>query len=129
MEELLGQLEEVSDRINAQLDARFAKLEELIAAADGRSRRPTGPAHAAPPNAVAAPQPSPTEPAAEERTPESCDGIETRRRRILELADAGTAPAAIADALHAPIGEVELVLNLRSYEQRGAQPAPMLHIA
>jgi hypothetical protein len=129
MEELLGQLEEASDRINAQLDARFAKLEELIAAADERCGRPSGPDPAIPASTLAALEPSPAAPAAEPSKPQSCDGLETRRRRILELADAGTAPAAIADALHAPIGEIELMLNLHSFEQRGARPAQLLHIA
>jgi hypothetical protein len=115
MDELLGQLEEVSERINAQLDTRFAKLEALIAATDGCGQR--------------TPVTEPASPAMAVVATETCNDLETRRRRILELGDTGTAPAAIADALHAPIGEVELTLNLRSYEQHGAHPAPTLHIA
>jgi len=43
-------------------------------------------------------------------------GASDRRRRIYELADAGNTPITIADTLRIPLGEVELLLNLRDYK-------------
>jgi len=55
---------------------------------------------AAPPAAVSSPPPTPAD---------------ERRQRICELADAGTSLVTIADVLQIPVGEVELILSLRSF--------------
>ena len=129
MEELLGQLEEVTNRINAQLDARFARLEALLGAADERIGRPSVTASAVQEAAPVVKEQSEAAPAVERDAAERCDAWPARRKRILELADAGTTSAGIADVLHIPIGEVELVLNLRSYERRCSKPAESTLVA
>jgi hypothetical protein len=159
MEELLLQLEDVSRRINAQVDTKFAKLEAVVRDADNRiaqlerlqgtspgprpptrkpqppsahgeaSRRDEGqhepaeftpglgapsdqapPTHHAPEDTAPAARPEPEAP-----PPPSSPG--ERRARILELADAGTAPMTIADMLQVPLGEVELILSLRGFSK------------
>lgn len=163
LDEILVQLEEVSRRVNAQLDTKFVRLETAIRDADqriarlhallhragdaadtGRPARPPGPdARAAgPPPAVGSPpefEPAlgaaaesradpgttgrPPSPAAADRPEAAADNADggaaaarpPRFQRIYELADAGNPPIAIADALHMPLGEVELILGLRNY--------------
>jgi hypothetical protein len=149
MEELLTQLEEVSDRINAQTDAQFARLAELIAAADQRiaqleppGDRPRAAAHPkgqpapvassflseAPPRTaeLAVPPGAPPLRSATARasaTPAPGASRSERFRRIYELADSGSTPIAIADALSLPLGEVELILTLRKYRAAAAHAA------
>ena len=145
MDELLTQLEEVSRRINAQAETQLAKLTAAIEAADARlarlerpltirsaaravatAGRATPPPAPLPPPPVAAPDaPGPPEsaPSAAESPPTmtpqpptpSSESRDARRQRIYELADAGTTPITIADTLQVPLGEVELVLNLRRF--------------
>lgn len=98
MDELLVQLEEAATRINTQLDARTANLEALLRRTDERIARPAAP--------VAVPTDKP---------PPAADAGPPQAQRVCDLADKGTPPIAIADALHMPVGEVELILNLRSY--------------
>ena len=184
MEELLLQLEDVSRRINAQVDTRFMKLETVIRDADARIARleqltnaprseghfPTtrttapspgaqSPAPQPPPTRAAAPTPAakadappwlnPTPAATDEfqpglplgappadantspdgrtaasvparpsesETDRQADRTQERRTRIYELADGGAAPMTIADTLQIPLGEVELILNLRRFK-------------
>lgn len=111
MEELLQQLEEVTRRIDADVGTRFAKLEGLLRAADKRidcMQKLTG----AP--AVLAPDPPKTD--AGSSQPEGpVEQPETRRQHVYELANTGATSITIADRLHMPVGEVELLLNLRRY--------------
>lgn len=160
MEELLLQIEDVSRRINAQVDTKFAKLETVVRDADDRiarlqgllgrqrppapsagDKRPTSkpaekPEAAKPKRAQAfrpglptgttpAPAPPPTgqpTPAgagspAEQTPPNPSPGSTAERRtKVYEMADAGAKPMAIADALQIPLGEVELLLNLRGFK-------------
>ena len=122
LDDLLVQLEEVSRRVAAQVETRYAKLECVIRDADQRIARlealsraaPPGPPPAAEPAfqpglaaAAVAPPVAPAAPGAP-AAPRS-----ERFRRIYEMADAGTSALAIADALQIPLGEVELILGLR----------------
>lgn len=140
MEDLIIQLEEVSRRVNAQVDTKFAKLEAVVRDADQRIARlekllgrPASASSAGPEppgerfEAGLAPAP-PKPPAPEVAPPPTVDGAASsesgafpetrteRRQRIYELADKGTTPMTIADLLQMPLGEVELILNLRSYK-------------
>ncbi len=108
MEDLLGQLEEAAVRINAHIDDRTARLDAALRAADERIAR----------LGIASPQPP--VPDAHERTPPA-EPLPARSRRVCELADRGTPSIAIADALKMPVGEVELILNLRNYQSQLAQ--------
>lgn len=183
MEELLLQLEDVSRRINAQTDASFSRLEQLVQTADERIARldsllhphadlrrrtpaargpspdprsapalnapaaasagPAAPAQerASPPRTkpllnvatsaapavpplipAAAPPPQPraadaTRPETVANEPPPASSRAQRRQRIYELADGGAAPMTIADLLQIPLGEVELLLNVRGYLQ------------
>jgi len=135
MDELLIQLEEVSRRINAQVDTRFAKLEAVIRDADERIARLGTLTPAKPPpgrnvkraeqRAAAVHPPAESDggglPARQADTPTKGDdgppvaGQEEQRRRVYEMADSGALPITIADALNLPLGEVELILNLRDF--------------
>jgi len=146
MDDLLVQLEEVSRRVSAQVDTRFAKLEAVIREADERiarleqlfadsaprkaaPHRPTAlQADATPRDGVASADSTPQESGTQEVTmprgaqstaSSSCVGPGTyqqRRQRVYEMADAGASAIVIADALQMPLGEVELLLNLRNFK-------------
>lgn len=98
LDELLVELQELSRRITAEIDTRFAKLEVAMRDADRRIAvlhrlsRQTG-----------------QQAAAEEAAP----GHDPRHAVIYELADAGFTPVEIARDLGRTPGEVELILNLR----------------
>ncbi len=158
MEELLLQLEDVSRRVNAQVDTRFAKLEAVIRDADRRIEQLAQQTSGAPPARPPRPQTprpdkaepeaftpgltsaqdsppektasSPQAPAAKAAPPPAHDvkggapaqgrqgnalSREQRRQRVYEMADQGTPAITIADTLRIPLGEVELLLNLRKY--------------
>ena len=109
LEELLPQLDELSRRIDTQTETQIARLETAIAAADRRiaqldaTREQRGPAGA------------PQGPAA---TSDSAGrDMASRRRQVYELSDSGTGPIAIAERLRIPLGDVELLLNVRRFER------------
>ncbi len=104
MEELLVELQDLSRKISAEIDTRFAKLEAVLRDADRRiavlnrlSRETSAKAGG---------------PVAE---PES---HEARHAVVYELADAGFSPVEIARDLGRTPGEVELILNLRKNAAR-----------
>jgi hypothetical protein len=117
MQNLLVELSEMTRQMNAQVDTRAAKLEELIRQADQRiatlrdldgkpgaqgfalSEAPENPPLAIP--ALVAPP----EPIADEFDP--------RHAEIYSLADQGRDAREIANRLNRPSGEVELILALR----------------
>jgi len=126
MDELLLELEELSRRVGAQVDTKFAKLETVIRDADDRisrlehalgklkstSRQPDataadnnpargGGGSARRPAPVAASEVKQTAPA------------DPRSQRIYDLVDAGASPLQAAEEVGLPLGEVELILNLR----------------
>ncbi len=96
MEELLAQLEEAATRIDAQITTRTTKLEELLQQVD---QRVLGAAAVSAVKARA-----------------------DQRQRVCELADQGSTPIAIAEELHLPVGEVELILNVRGLSSVGPPP-------
>jgi hypothetical protein len=98
LEELMVELQELSRRINAEIDTRFAKLESAMRDADRRisvlnrlTRQGAGNN-------------------AQEGSSASAD---TRHAAVYELADAGFSPLDIAKDLGKTPGEIELILNLR----------------
>lgn len=97
VEELMSDAEQLTRRLAATLDNKAARLEQLIDEAErtlARLERATG-------SPVS--QPGPTLAA------HADEGHEA----IYRLADAGRAPAEIARELNRPVGQVELILNLR----------------
>lgn len=119
MDELLVQLEEVARRVSAQVDTRFAKLEAVIREADERIARLeklTGHSPPAPAPASAADAAGPTQMAEPPHAADRPKPSNERQRRIYELADQGTSSLVIADALQMPVGEVELILSLRTFK-------------
>ncbi|MFQ5804893.1 MAG: hypothetical protein ACE5I3_00420 [Phycisphaerae bacterium] len=123
MDQLLVELEEVSRRVGAQVDTKFAKLDAVIRDADDRIARleqmlgrhgtePSQPAAPAKPAAQAALEGG----AKDEPPPAKCpdpEPADPRFRRVYELVDAGASPIKAAEELGMPLGEVELILNLR----------------
>lgn len=100
LDELIVELQELSRRISAEIDTRFAKLEAVIRDADRRIavlhrlNRGAGGASVA-------------------STPGATAEVDGRHSVIYELADAGFSPVEIARELGRTPGEVELILNLR----------------
>jgi len=94
--DLATDMQELSDRLAAELDARAARLERLIAAADARlvelkqqSRR--------------TPTPGPEQPASDL----------AQFSDVYQLADTGLSEVEIARRTGRPTGQVQLILNLR----------------
>lgn len=115
MDALLVQLEEVSRKINAQVDTRFAKLEAVIRDADARiARLQALQGEGAPTEVVIIQTPDPQSPEKQPPARQHASAAE-RKQRIYELSDAGNTALTIADALSLPVGEVELILSLRQY--------------
>lgn len=119
LESLLARLERVPAR-------RWASTPQVRPAAqnpardpDGR-RRPSESADEAPPppgRSLEAPRPT-SAPAAitgndVRPTPPAPPPVDPRLQRIYELADSGTAAIKIAEMIGLPLGEVEIILNLR----------------
>jgi len=113
-------LEELTERLAAELDAKAARVEALIARADEAARR----LEAATEGAVrvheararradsGAPRERSGHPGSEPTGLGSL-GSDPAHRAVYELADAGLSPADIARRLDRPTGQVELILNLR----------------
>ncbi len=109
MQNLLVDLNEMARQMNAQIDTRAAKLEQLIKEADERiaklKQQPT-PMSFQPTEYASTPAPPPPEP--EPATP-----IDPRHAEIYSLADMGQDAKEIAARLNRPSGEIELILALR----------------
>jgi len=140
MEQLLVELEKLSRHINAQIDTKFAKLEQSIADADKRISAlrilidevkrvrcetdlagGTGESSSGRSSRTTGAQPTDDTQAGASSTteappPQEC-GVarrsDERYHRIYELADDGRTPVQIAQELGQTVGEVELILNLR----------------
>jgi len=97
---VMADVEELAQRLAAQLDNKAARIEKLIADADDRLARLE--------QAAAGPAPEPAPP---HLTNHSEDPT---RARIYELADKGLSSIDIARRLDQPTGHVELILSLRS---------------
>lgn len=116
MEQLLGELQELSRRINAQIDTKYAKLEAAIADADRRieaMERLTRMASGRPGVDVTIADESPAHGEVEAEPPTPADAAAGRYAAVYELADAGKNPVEIARTLGRTPGEVELILSLR----------------
>ena len=114
MSSLMVELEEYTRRLNAQLDTKSLKLEQLIQDADerigrlqsaGPTRRPTPTPPTATPERHAR---APVQPPAEPYEPPT-----DAARQVCALADAGKSSLQISQAVGLPLGEVELILNLK----------------
>ena len=115
MQSLLVDLSDMTRQMNAQIDTRAAKLEQLIKDADERivslrrlqgeaPERPTAPLTA--PRRRTAPAPSPVLPLSD---PVAID-LDPRHAEIYSLADQGRDARQIAAQLNQPSGEIELIL-------------------
>jgi hypothetical protein len=140
---LLGELEETSRRLAAQLDNRYTRLEQLLAEADQRIRRLEQLGAAAGPNPLPETRPDtpstlPPEPKPMPKSQASIQSAVSDAQRTLArlreergappagqdpayapiyaLADRGQSPREIAQQLGRQPGEIELILALR---QRG----------
>ncbi len=133
LNELMVQLEELSRRINAQIDTKFARLEQSIADADrriaalrvlidaakhvGTDAGESGPRHA--PEAASGDQPDAKAPVPGKTPPQPQD---ERYKAVYELADQGLSPVEISQRLGQRPGEVELILNIRPRDTESRQP-------
>lgn len=99
LESLMVELQELSRKISAQIDTRFAKLEATIRDADRRIA------------VLTRLNQSPADPviSSSEKFKESAPG----HSAVYEMADAGFSAVDIARELGRTTGEVELILNLR----------------
>ena len=124
MQMLMRELSEMARKIGAQLDAKSARLEALIRAADERAGRLETQLRAEPPpqrrdgdQPTADPREAAsftTSPPSIEIPPPSSDADGDRRHaQIYALADEGLSPVQIAERLDLPEGEVELIIALR----------------
>jgi hypothetical protein len=129
MDELLVQLEEVSRQVGAQVDTRFAKLEQVIRDADERIARLEDALGRSEGEVASRPLYGPTVPTTAAAAPLQDSGraerelpggtgssvkpVDPRFERVYELVDAGAPPIEVAERLELPLGEVELILDLR----------------
>lgn len=124
------ELHQIAAAMAAELDAKAARLESLIAAADHRlaalqaATHQTHSTHSTHPSPAPHPrQPEPYSSRAPDRAhaaahasahiPHDADAMDHSSREICRLADAGSSPVQIARELGQGIGTVELVLALR----------------
>jgi uncharacterized membrane protein YccC len=111
LEQLLGELQDLSRKIGAEIDTRFAKLEAAMRDADRRIAVLTRLSRAG-----EAPTPSEASPASE--APSGRSDEDPRYTVVYELADAGFSAVDIARDLGKTPGEIELILNLRRTAQQ-----------
>jgi hypothetical protein len=104
LENLIGELQDLSRKISAEMDTRFAKLEAAIRDADRRI---------AVLNRLSREMDEKTG-----RTPSEPEDHDARYAVIYELADAGFSCVDIAKDLGKTPGEIELILNLRRTAQK-----------
>lgn len=111
--ELGSDIEELAERLAAQLDAKAAKIEKLIAEADLRLaalERAGAPLAEPTPARMSEPRAEPRPArfvAARDLDPDPVS------REIFRLADDGRSPAEIAKATNEQIGKIQLILALR----------------
>ena len=122
LQQLMVELEQLTRRFSAQLDAKAVHLEKLLREADQRIDRLEQLQQVQPPaqqdhapslqlHGAVEPQPAQAEPPAPD---EPHDEQAQFRRSVYELADQGLEPLQIAQKLDEHIGKIELMLALRS---------------
>jgi hypothetical protein len=111
---LLVELQELSRRISAQIDTRFAKLEAAMRDADRRIAALNRLSRETPTQPVSEPRTTIAQPT---QVPSATTVTDPRHSVIYELADAGFSPVDIARDLGRTPGEVELILNLRRHSR------------
>ncbi|MBI4579696.1 MAG: hypothetical protein HY718_08345 [Planctomycetes bacterium] len=99
LERLIGELHDLSRKLGAEIDTRFAKLETALRDADRRIAVLNRLARTGGEKAGEAASDNPDE--------------DVRYAVVYELADAGFSPVEIAKDLGRTPGEIELILNLR----------------
>ena len=117
-DELLIQLEEMARRINAQVDTKFAKLDRVVMDADERLAKLEAALGRADRLAIESSASGGCESsgADAQAAPVLADHpTDTRHAGVYDLADAGKPPLEIAERLGMPLGEVEVILNLRNF--------------
>jgi hypothetical protein len=110
MERLLKELSRLSDSIDKQLDG---KLEELKAAARDADQRISA-------LRILVQASRPSQAGEARNVAASADLPDPRAEKIYRLADEGLAPIQIAQRLNERVGEVELILNLRSAREHAS---------
>jgi hypothetical protein len=113
MQNLLVELSEMARQMNAQVDTRAAKLQELIKQADERIAALKKVEGDAPEPKEFVPPPDPAPPPAPVEAPAPIVELDPRHAEIYTLADQGKGAKEIATHLNRPSGEVELILALR----------------
>ncbi|MGQ9649329.1 MAG: DUF6115 domain-containing protein [Phycisphaerae bacterium] len=119
LESLIAELEQLSRKISAEIDTRFAKLEAAMHDADRRIAA----LHRLTQQQEGSTVGKPAREAPEGAKPAS-DRPEDRYALIYELTDVGFSPVEIARDLGRTPGEVELILNLRNKGQPKASDSP-----
>ncbi len=114
VEALMADAAELCQRLASQLDAKAARLEQLLADADRAITRLEG---REPPARHAAPTPGDglrmDAFTASGPRPRPSPDVEPVQAKVYALADQGLTPRQIAEQLEQPQGHVELMLNLR----------------
>ena len=112
MQNLLVELSEMARQMNAQVDTRATRLQELIKQADERIAELKKVEDEPPePKDISAPPQAEPEPPVEASSPAA--ELDPRHAEIYSLADQGKGAHEIATRLGRPSGEVELILALR----------------
>lgn len=104
IESLLVELQELSRKISAEIDTRFARLETVIRDADRRIAT------------LHRLERQFADKYGEKKNPASDNG--NLHTVVYELTDAGLSPKEVARDLGKTVGEVELILNLRAKQSR-----------
>ena len=117
--QLMLELEQFARRMNAELDTKFARLEVVVRDADERLAELRELVEASPAAGATLDQPTAERasaeaaPSAAVADPPALPADDPQVREICERAAAGEPAARIAQQVGLPLGEVELVLNLR----------------
>ena len=106
--------QELTQRLAAQLDAKAAMLEELLAQADARIAQLTRLEQESPSLRVSEPSHGTHDTPRSLHHPEQGgEPVDASHREVFRLADEGLDPSQIAQRLGQPIGQIRLILALR----------------
>ncbi len=119
--EIMSHLQQLAREINAQLDAKFVRLERCVRDADDRIDRLDRLLRRA--QGGSSLDVTVSQETTKPLSPTSNEIDNTHRARIYTLADAGKSAKEIARGVERPIGEVELVLALRAAKAGAASTA------